>query len=124
MCPTKPLQKLAEKCTIQVAYAIGVSQPVSIFVDTHGTGQIESKKIDNAVREVMDLSPTGIRTQLKLNNLQNQVIKDDISREDVTLALTELNEYAPAVFLKISLDNKGSKILSLKSNHIYPRIEH
>ena len=60
--------ELSEKCTIQVAYAIGVSQPVSIFVDTHGTGQIESKKIDNAVREVMDLSPRGIRTQLKLNN--------------------------------------------------------
>jgi len=45
-------------------------------------------------------------TQLKLDNLQNQLIEDDISREDVTLALTEKNEYAPAVFLKISLDNK------------------
>ncbi len=60
--------ELAEKCTIQVAYAIGVSQPLSIFVDTHGTGQLESKKIENAVRNVMDLSPRGIRSKLKLNN--------------------------------------------------------
>ena len=60
--------ELAEKCTIQVAYAIGVSQPVSIFVDTHRKNQIESKKIENAVRQVMDLSPRGIRTKLKLNN--------------------------------------------------------
>ena len=60
--------ELAEKCTIQVAYAIGVSQPVSIFVDTHRKNQIESKKIENAVRQVMDLSPRGIRRKLKLNN--------------------------------------------------------
>ena len=60
--------ELAEKCTIQVAYAIGVSQPVSIFVDTHRKNQIESKKIENAIRQVMDLSPRGIRTKLKLNN--------------------------------------------------------
>ena len=59
--------ELAEKCTIQVAYAIGVSKPLSIFVDTHGTGQFESKKIENAVRNVMDLSPRGIRSKLKLN---------------------------------------------------------
>ncbi|MBT5575265.1 MAG: methionine adenosyltransferase [Alphaproteobacteria bacterium] len=59
---------IAEKCTIQVAYAIGVSQPVSISVDTHGTSQFSSIKIENAVRQVMDLSPKGIRTHLKLNN--------------------------------------------------------
>ena len=59
--------ELAEKCTIQVAYAIGVSKPLSIFVDTHGTGQFESKKIENAVRHVIDLSPRGIRSKLKLN---------------------------------------------------------
>ena len=60
--------ELAEKCTIQVAYAIGVSQPVSIFVDTHQKNQFQSKKIENAIRQVMDLSPRGIRTKLKLNN--------------------------------------------------------
>jgi len=59
--------ELAEKCTIQVAYAIGVSKPLSIFVDTHGTGQFENKKIENAVRHVIDLSPRGIRSKLKLN---------------------------------------------------------
>ena len=51
-----------------MAYAIGVSQPVSISVDTHGTSQFSSIKIENAVRQVMDLSPKGIRTHLKLNN--------------------------------------------------------
>ena len=60
--------ELAEKCTIQVAYAIGISKPVSIFVDTHGTSKFESKKIKDVVKDIMDLSPRGIRTQLKLNN--------------------------------------------------------
>ncbi len=60
--------ELAKKCTIQLAYAIGVSQPVSVYVDTHQTSGVEKKKIENAVKEVMDLSPRGIRTQLKLNN--------------------------------------------------------
>ena len=60
--------ELAEKCTIQIAYAIGVSQPVSIHVDTHGRSKFESKKIENAIRELIDLSPRGIRNHLKLNN--------------------------------------------------------
>ena len=59
---------IAKKCTIQLAYAIGVSQPVSIYVDTHKTSKFDNKLIENAVREVMDLSPRGIRTQLELNN--------------------------------------------------------
>ena len=59
--------KLAEKCTIQLSYAIGVAQPLSIYVDTHGTGKVHETVLEAAIRECMDLSPTGIRTHLDLN---------------------------------------------------------
>ena len=59
--------KLAKKCTIQWSYAIGVSQPLSVYVDTHGTSKIDDAKIEKALRKVMDLSPRGIRTHLDLN---------------------------------------------------------
>ena len=59
--------KLARRCTIQLAYAIGVSQPLSVYVDTHGTGKVSDAKIEKALRKVMDLSPRGIRTHLDLN---------------------------------------------------------
>jgi S-adenosylmethionine synthetase len=58
---------LAEKCTIQLSYAIGVSYPLSIYVNTSGTGQIEDGRLAGIVSEVMDLSPRGIRHALKLN---------------------------------------------------------
>nr|WP_233346327.1 methionine adenosyltransferase [Hyphomonas pacifica] len=59
---------LAKRCTIQVSYAIGVSQPLSIYVDTHGTGLADEARIAKTLRELFDLSPKGIRTHLKLNN--------------------------------------------------------
>ncbi len=59
--------KLAKKCTIQLSYAIGVSQPLSVYVDTHGTGKVEDAKIEKALRKVLDLSPRGIRKHLDLN---------------------------------------------------------
>lgn len=59
--------KLAKKCTIQLSYAIGVSQPLSVYVDTHGTGKVDDAKIEKALRKVMDLSPRGIRKHLDLN---------------------------------------------------------
>jgi S-adenosylmethionine synthetase len=59
--------KLAKKCTIQLSYAIGVAQPLSIYVETHGTGKVGDAKIEKALRKVMDLSPRGIRTHLELN---------------------------------------------------------
>ena len=59
--------KLAKKCTIQLSYAIGVSQPLSVYVDTHGTGKVDDSKIEKALRKVMDLSPRGIRKHLDLN---------------------------------------------------------
>ncbi|AMM85099.1 methionine adenosyltransferase [Martelella lutilitoris] len=58
---------LAEKCTIQLAYAIGVSQPLSIYVDLHGTGKIKEEEVEKAIRATMDLSPSGIRRHLNLN---------------------------------------------------------
>jgi len=58
---------LAKRCTIQLSYAIGVSQPLSIYVDTHGTGKVSEAKLEKALASVMDLSPRGIRTKLNLN---------------------------------------------------------
>ncbi len=59
--------KLADRCTIQLAYAIGVAKPLSIYVDLHGTGKVDVAKLEKALGEVMDLSPRGIRTHLDLN---------------------------------------------------------
>ncbi|MEZ5888301.1 MAG: methionine adenosyltransferase [Paracoccaceae bacterium] len=58
---------LARRCTLQLSYAIGVAKPLSIYVDTHGTGQADEAAIERAVAEVMDLTPRGIRTHLGLN---------------------------------------------------------
>ena len=59
--------ELAERCTIQVAYAIGVSHPLSVYVDAYGTGKVDEAKLAEAVQEAMDLSPRGIREHLGLN---------------------------------------------------------
>jgi S-adenosylmethionine synthetase len=58
---------LARRCTLQLSYAIGVAKPLSIYVDTHGTGQVDEAQIERAVAQVMDLTPRGIRTHLGLN---------------------------------------------------------
>ena len=63
---------LARRCTIQVAYAIGVSEPLSLYVDTHGTGTVDDARLEAAVAEVSrkrlgGLTPRGIREGLKLN---------------------------------------------------------
>ncbi|MFB0993309.1 MAG: methionine adenosyltransferase, partial [Paracoccaceae bacterium] len=57
---------LADRCTLQVSYAIGVAKPLSVYVDTHGTGQVDDEAIERAVSQVMDLSPRGIRAHLDL----------------------------------------------------------
>jgi len=59
--------RLAERCTIQLSYAIGVAQPLSVYVDTEGTGQVDEEKLSKKLQELMDLTPRGIRTHLKLN---------------------------------------------------------
>ncbi|MEM6649979.1 MAG: methionine adenosyltransferase [Pseudomonadota bacterium] len=58
---------LARKCLIQVAYAIGVSKPLSLYVDLYNTGEVDPAKLERVLMEVMDLSPRGIRTHLGLN---------------------------------------------------------
>lgn len=58
---------LADRCTFQVAYAIGVAEPVSLFVDTHGTGHVDEDKLLKIIPQLFDLTPKGIRTGLGLN---------------------------------------------------------
>ena len=58
---------LADRCALQVAYAIGVAKPLSIYVDTYGTGDVPPERIEAAVAQVMDLTPRGIREHLGLN---------------------------------------------------------
>ena len=58
---------LAERCTIQIAYAIGVADPMSLHVDTHGTGNIEEAKLQKLLPELFPLRPTNIRRALKLS---------------------------------------------------------
>jgi S-adenosylmethionine synthetase len=58
---------LSDRCTIQLAYAIGVAQPLSIYVDLHGTGKVSEDEVEAAIRKTMDLSPSGIRRHLDLN---------------------------------------------------------
>ena len=58
---------LADKATLQLSYAIGVAEPQSIFVDTHGTGKVDEAAIEAAIPQIMSLTPRGIRTQLGLN---------------------------------------------------------
>ncbi|MDA7424916.1 methionine adenosyltransferase [Thalassococcus lentus] len=58
---------MSERCTVQLSYAIGVARPLSIYVDTHGTGDVEPAAIEAAIPKVMDLTPRGIRTHLELN---------------------------------------------------------
>ena len=58
---------LAERCTIQISYAIGVSKPLSLYVDLHGTGEVDTARLETVLAEIMDLSPRGIREHLQLN---------------------------------------------------------
>ena len=58
---------IAERCTVQLSYAIGVAKPLSIYVDTFGTSEVPPEQIEKAIGKVMDLTPRGIRTHLDLN---------------------------------------------------------
>ncbi len=57
----------SDRCTIQLAYAIGVAKPLSLYVDLHGTGSVDEARLEEALMEVMDLSPRGIREHLQLS---------------------------------------------------------
>lgn len=58
---------LAKRCTIQLSYAIGIAEPLSVYVDLHGTGNIEESKLEHALPKLVRLTPKGIREHLKLN---------------------------------------------------------
>ncbi len=77
--------KLAERCQVQVAYAIGVAEPVSITVDTYGTGTVADAAITEAVRKVADMTPTGIIERLELRNpiFRQTAAYGHFGREDV-----------------------------------------
>jgi S-adenosylmethionine synthetase len=60
--------ELADRCTLQISYAIGVSHPLSVYVDLHGTGHdVDEKRLEKVLRELMNLTPRGIREHLNLN---------------------------------------------------------
>ena len=59
---------IADECVIQFSYAIGVSKPLSIYVNTNGTNKVDERKIENLIPELFDLSPRGIIEHLGLRN--------------------------------------------------------
>ncbi|MBQ2533561.1 MAG: methionine adenosyltransferase domain-containing protein, partial [Lachnospiraceae bacterium] len=85
---------LAEKCEIQLSYAIGVAQPTSINVDTFGTGKLSSEKLVEIVRENFDLRPAGI---IKMLDLRRPIYKQTAAyghfgRNDLNLPWEALNK--------------------------------
>ncbi len=58
---------IAERCTIQLAYAIGISEPLAVYIDTHGTGKVDDAQLVDVLRQMVRLTPRGIREHLKLN---------------------------------------------------------
>ena len=58
---------LARRCTIQIAYAIGVAEPLSLYVDLHDTGTVDESRLETVLGELVRLTPRGIRTHLGLN---------------------------------------------------------
>ncbi len=65
--------KLADKCEVQLAYAIGYPEPISIHVETFGTGKVDDEKIENAIRKTFDMSPAGI---IKTLNLKRPIYRE------------------------------------------------
>ena len=59
--------ELARRCTLQIAYAIGVAKPLAFYINTHGTSHVDEQKLVRVLQEMMNLSPRGIREHLKLN---------------------------------------------------------
>ena len=60
--------KLAKKCSIQIAYAIGIAEPFSFYINTFGTGIVDDSVLEESIKKIIDLTPKGIRNKLKLNN--------------------------------------------------------
>ena len=58
---------LADRCVLQISYAIGVDRPLSVYVDTYGTGKVDEDRLSEVMQELVDLSPRGLREHLNLN---------------------------------------------------------
>jgi S-adenosylmethionine synthetase len=86
--------ELADRCEIQVAYAIGVSEPVSILINTYGTAQIDTDKLTKAVRRVFDFTPNGIINTLDLRRPMYQATASygHFGREDAGFSWEETNK--------------------------------
>ncbi|MCQ2408483.1 MAG: methionine adenosyltransferase [Oscillospiraceae bacterium] len=95
---------LANRCEVQLAYAIGVAKPVSVFVETFGTGVVDEEKLANAVAEVFDLRPSGIIRTLDLCKPQYQKLAayGHMGREDLLPAWerTDMTEALKAAVAK------------------------
>lgn len=85
---------LAEKCEVQLAYAIGVAEPVSILVDTFGTGTVDEEKLEAAVRKVFDLRPTAIIEALQLRRPGYRALAayGHMGREDLNVTWEQVNK--------------------------------
>lgn len=85
---------IADRCEIELAYAIGVAQPVSIMVETFGTGRMSDQEIEKIVRDVFDLRPSSIITQLNLRRpiYRQTAAYGHFGREDVTFPWEELSK--------------------------------
>ena len=85
--------ELAERCQVQVAYAIGVAEPVSINVDTYGTGRVADDRITAAVREVADMTPRGIIDRLELRKpvFRQTAAYGHFGRDDVAFSWEALD---------------------------------
>ena len=88
---------LADRCTLQLAYAIGHTQPVSIYINDHNTAKIDSHKIEEAIRDLFDLSPSGIITSLKLYNpiYRETSVYGHFGRTDIELEWERLDKIYP-----------------------------
>jgi S-adenosylmethionine synthetase len=98
---------LADRCTLQISYAIGVAHPLSVYVDLHGTGRdIDEARLETVLRESLDLSPRGIRRHLRLNRPIYALSSSyghfgrtpDDGRDDFTWERTDLAETLRSAF--------------------------
>ena len=86
--------KLAKKCEVQIAYAIGVARPVSVMIDTFGTSGYTNEKISNAVQEVFDLRPAAIIENLQLRRPIYQKVASygHMGREELGVSWEKLDK--------------------------------
>jgi S-adenosylmethionine synthetase len=97
---------LAERCTVQLAYAIGVAEPVGVYFDLHGTGQVDEAKLEPAVRKHFPMTPKGIITTLKL---RRPIYRETAAYGHFGRAQFEWEKTDKAEVLRAEVLGKGSK---------------